>query len=295
MKNIKPIILTLLIAFSSIHYSFATENDTLLSLPEDKNLWELIIGIEKKAIEINSAEYVKSESKYSQYDKYMFGGDKAGKKEYLKNENGNYVITTNYSYTSIIVMFLLFAFSISAVLIFIERFMAVQRALKGEKDFMQKINSFISEGNLNGAKQYCQSTENPIARMIGKGLSRVGKPMKDITTSIENVGKLEISKLERRLSILATISGVAPMLGFLGTVLGMVKVFQNMSKEASFQIGSLSGGIMEAMITTVGGLIVGIVAYIAYNYLVSKVEKVIHNMEGASIEFIDILEAPGNS
>jgi len=295
MKNIKPIILTLLIAFSSIHYSFATENDTLLSLPEDKNLWELIIGIEKKAIEINSAEYVKSESKYSQYDKYMFGGDKAGKKEYLKNENGNYVITTNYSYTSIIVMFLLFAFSISAVFIFIERFMAVQRALKGEKDFMQKINSFISEGNLNGAKQYCQSTENPIARMIGKGLSRVGKPMKDITTSIENVGKLEISKLERRLSILATISGVAPMLGFLGTVLGMVKVFQNMSKEASFQIGSLSGGIMEAMITTVGGLIVGIVAYIAYNYLVSKVEKVIHNMEGASIEFIDILEAPGNS
>ena len=295
MKNIKPIILTLLIAFSTINYSFATENDTLLSLPEDKNLWELIIGIEKKAIEINSAEYVKSESKYSQYDKYMFGGDKAGKKEYLKNENGNYVITTNYSYTSIIVMFLLFAFSISAVFIFIERFMAVQRALKGEKDFMQKINSFISEGNLNGAKQYCQSTENPIARMIGKGLSRVGKPMKDITTSIENVGKLEISKLERRLSILATISGVAPMLGFLGTVLGMVKVFQNMSKEASFQIGSLSGGIMEAMITTVGGLIVGIVAYIAYNYLVSKVEKVIHNMEGASIEFIDILEAPGNS
>ena len=192
-------------------------------------------------------------------------------------------------------MFLLFAFSISAVFIFIERFMAVQRALKGEKDFMQKINSFISEGNLNGAKLYCQSTENPIARMIGKGLSRVGKPMKDITTSIENVGKLEISKLERRLSILATISGVAPMLGFLGTVLGMVKVFQNMSKEASFQIGSLSGGIMEAMITTVGGLIVGIVAYIAYNYLVSKVEKVIHNMEGASIEFIDILEAPGNS
>ena len=109
--------------------------------------------------------------------------------------------------------------------------------------------------------------------------------MKDITTSIENIGKLEISKLERRLSMLATISGVAPMLGFLGTVLGMVKVFQNMSKEKTFEIASLSGGIMEAMITTVGGLIVGIVAYVAYNYLVSKVDKVIHNMEGASIEF----------
>ena len=152
---------------------------------------------------------------------------------------------------------------------------------------------WLFKGNLTEAKQLCQSSENPIARMVEKGISRVGKPMKDITTSIENIGKLEISKLERRLSMLATISGVAPMLGFLGTVLGMVKVFQNMSKEETFEIASLSGGIMEAMITTVGGLIVGIVAYVAYNYLVSKVEKVIHNMEGASIEFIDILEAPG--
>jgi len=158
---------------------------------------------------------------------------------------------------------------------------------------MNKINNYVSDGKLDAAKQLCQSTENPIARMVEKGLNRIGKPMKDITTSIENVGKLEISKLERRLSMLATISGVAPMLGFLGTVLGMVKVFQNMSKESTFEIASLSGGIMEAMITTVGGLIVGIIAYMAYNYLVSKVEKVIHNMEGASLEFLDILEAPG--
>ena len=198
-----------------------------------------------------------------------------------------------YSLTSLVVMSLLFIFSFVAVYVFIERFMAVQRALKGKKDFMQKINDFVTKGNLSEAKQLCQSSENPIARMVEKGISRVGKPMKDITTSIENIGKLEISKLERRLSMLATISGVAPMLGFLGTVLGMVKVFQNMSKEKTFEIASLSGGIMEAMITTVGGLIVGIVAYVAYNYLVSKVEKVIHNMEGASIEFIDILEAPG--
>jgi biopolymer transport protein ExbB len=198
-----------------------------------------------------------------------------------------------YSLTSLIVMSLLFIFSFVAIYVFIERFMAVQRALKGKKDFMQKINEYVTKGNLTEAKQLCQSSENPIARMVEKGISRVGKPMKDITTSIENIGKLEISKLERRLSMLATISGVAPMLGFLGTVLGMVKVFQNMSKEKTFEIASLSGGIMEAMITTVGGLIVGIVAYVAYNYLVSKVEKVIHNMEGASIEFIDILEAPG--
>ena len=202
-------------------------------------------------------------------------------------------ISGEYSLTSLIVMSLLFLFSFIAIYVFIERFMTIQRALKGEKDFMKKINDFVLKGNLNAAKDHCNSSNNPIARMIEKGLSRVGKPMKDIATSIENIGKLEISKLERRLSMLATISGVAPMLGFLGTVLGMVKVFQNMSKEKTFEIASLSGGIMEAMITTVGGLIVGIVAYVAYNYLVSKVEKVIHNMEGASIEFLDILEAPG--
>jgi biopolymer transport protein ExbB len=202
-------------------------------------------------------------------------------------------ISGEYSMTSLIVMSLLFIFSFTAIYVFIERLMTIQKALKGKKDFMQKINDFVLEGNLNGAKEHCKSSNNPIARMIEKGLQRVGKPMKDITTSIENIGKLEISKLERRLSMLATISGVAPMLGFLGTVLGMVKVFQNMSKEKTFEIASLSGGIMEAMITTVGGLIVGIVAYVAYNYLVSKVDKVIHNMEGASIEFIDILEAPG--
>ena len=202
-------------------------------------------------------------------------------------------VSGEYSLTSLIVMSLLFLFSFIANYVFIERFMTIQRALKGEKDFMQKINDFVLKGNLNEAKEHCNSSNNPIARMIEKGLSRVGKPMKDIAISIENIGKLEISKLERRLSMLATISGVAPMLGFLGTVLGMVKVFQNMSKEKTFEIASLSGGIMEAMITTVGGLIVGIVAYVAYNYLVSKVEKVIHNMEGASIEFLDILEAPG--
>ena len=202
-------------------------------------------------------------------------------------------VSGEYSLTSLIVMSLLFLFSFIAIYVFIERFMTIQRALKGEKDFMQKINDFVLKGNLNEAKEHCNSSNNPIARMIEKGLSRVGKPMKDIAISIENIGKLEISKLERRLSMLATISGVAPMLGFLGTVLGMVKVFQNMSKEKTFEIASLSGGIMEAMITTVGGLIVGIVAYVAYNYLVSKVEKVIHNMEGASIEFLDILEAQG--
>jgi biopolymer transport protein ExbB len=124
-------------------------------------------------------------------------------------------ISGEYSLTSLIVMSLLFLFSFIAIYVFIERFMTIQRALKGEKDFMQKINDFVLKGNLNEAKEHCKSSNNPIARMIEKGLSRVGKPMKDIAISIENIGKLEISKLERRLSMLATISGVAPMLGFL--------------------------------------------------------------------------------
>ncbi len=183
--------------------------------------------------------------------------------------------------------------SILAVYIFVERFLAVQKALKGEKNFMDNIKNYVKQGDLNGAKNLCATTNNPLARMVGKGISRIGKPMKDIAASVENVGKLEIGNLEQRLSVLATISGVAPMIGFLGTVIGMISTFHKMTNEG-VEIDSLAGGIMQAMVTTVAGLIVGIVAYVAYNYLVSKVEKVIHEMEGASIEFLDILEEPGN-
>lgn len=183
--------------------------------------------------------------------------------------------------------------SILAVYIFVERFLAVQKALKGEKSFMDNIKNMVKQGDLNGAKNLCTTTNNPLARMVGKGITRIGKPMKDIAASVENVGKLEIGKLEQRLSVLATISGVAPMIGFLGTVIGMITTFHQMSNEG-VEIDSLAGGIMQAMVTTVAGLVVGIVAYVAYNYLVSKVEKVIHEMEGASIEFLDILEEPGH-
>ena len=130
--------------------------------------------------------------------------------------------------------------------------------------------------------------------MVEKGISRIGKPLQDITSSIENVGKLEIYQLEKRLSLLATASGVAPMIGFLGTTLGMVRVFNAMKFETSIQLPTISGGIMEAMITTVAGLVVGIMAYMSYNYLVAKVDKVIHTMEGASIDFLDLLNEPGN-
>ncbi len=187
----------------------------------------------------------------------------------------------------------LFICSAIAIYIFVERFMAIRRALKEERDFMNKIKDYVLDGKLDSAKTLCGSTDNPMARMIEKGIARIGKPIKDIAATIENVGKLEVYKLEARMSILATIAGAAPMIGFLGTVLGMIQTFHNMANEG-VEIQSLSGGIMQAMVTTVAGLIVGIIAFVAYNYLVAKVEKVIQKMEGSSIAFLDILEAPGN-
>lgn len=201
--------------------------------------------------------------------------------------------TGSYSLTSILIMTILFVLSLFAIYIFIERFLSVQRALKEERDFMAKIKDYVNDGKLDAAKQLCTSTDNPMARMIGKGISRIGKPIKDIAGSIENVGKLEVYRLEARMSVLATIAGIAPMIGFLGTVLGMIKTMHVMSNEG-VEIQSLSGGIFEAMFTTVGGLIVGIIAYVFYNYLVSKVAKVIQKMEGSSIEFLDILDTPSN-
>ncbi len=202
-------------------------------------------------------------------------------------------VTGAISWTSVIVMGLLFFLSILTIYIFIERFLTIRKSLQGENDLIRKVKDYVEDGKLDAAKQVCAATDNPVARMVLKGLNRIGKPMEDIATSIENVAKLEVYRLEARISILATIAGAAPMLGFLGTVLGMVSTFSTISKSTTFQLPDLAGGIFEAMITTVGGLVVGIIAYVFYNYLVSKVEKVIQKMEGGSIEFLDILEAPG--
>ncbi|MDG1159534.1 MAG: MotA/TolQ/ExbB proton channel family protein [Flavobacteriales bacterium] len=183
--------------------------------------------------------------------------------------------------------------SIIAIYIFFERTFAITKALKEEKDFMNKIKDYIHDGKLDSAKNLCSTSHTPIARMLGKGIARIGKPLKDISASIENVGKLEIYSLEKNLSLLATIAGVAPMIGFLGTVIGMVQVFVQMEVAGSVEVQDISAGTKQAMVTTIVGLIVGIIAYMAYNYLVGKVSKVIHKMEASSIEFIDILEEPG--
>ncbi len=185
--------------------------------------------------------------------------------------------------------------SIIAVYIFAERWMAIQRASKQDKDFMNRIKDYVSEGKLDAARSLCLSENTPVARMIDKGVARIGKPMDDVSASIENAGKLEIYKLEKGLPVLATVAGAAPMIGFLGTVIGMISTFHAMKISGNgVEIENLSGGIMQAMVTTVAGLVIGIVAYIAYNTLVVKVDKVVHGMERQSIEFIDLLETPSN-
>jgi len=188
----------------------------------------------------------------------------------------------------------LFILSIYTVIIFIERNRAINRALKEEQNFMDKIKDYITEGKLDSAKNLCATTQTPVARMLEKGIKKIGKPIKDIAASIENVGKLEVYSLEKNLSGLATIAGAAPMLGFLGTVIGMVQVFLSMESTGSVDVNAIAGGTKVAMMTTIVGLIVGIIAYVAYNYLVARVTKAINKMEATSIDFLDILDEPGN-
>lgn len=183
--------------------------------------------------------------------------------------------------------------SIVSVYIFIERTQAINKALKEEGNFMEKIKEYINQGKLDSARNLCATTRTPVARMIEKGIMRIGKDMSDIKAAIENVGKLEIYTLEKNVSFLATSSGAAPMLGFLGTVIGMVGVFRSIQVNGP-DLASMGGDMMLAMITTVVGLIVGIISYVAYNTLVARIGKVIHKMEARAVEFIDILEQPTN-
>ena len=183
--------------------------------------------------------------------------------------------------------------SFVAVYIFIERWFTIKNSARVDQNFMNRIKDYIIEGKVDSAHALCQSTDNPVARMIDKGISRIGRPLNDVNAAIENVGRLEIYKLEKGLPTLATVAGGAPMLGFLGTVIGMVQAFQKMSTAGNnIDVGQLSGGIYTALITTVAGLIVGIIAYFAYNTLVARVDKVINNMEASSSEFIDLLNEP---
>ncbi|MDB9775251.1 MotA/TolQ/ExbB proton channel family protein [Vicingaceae bacterium] len=193
----------------------------------------------------------------------------------------------------IIIMSTLFILSILAVYIFVERYLSITKASKEDENFMNQIKDFIHDGKIDAAKALCKSTPSPIARMIEKGVNRIGKPLGDIAAAIENTGKLELYKLETNLASLATISGAAPMIGFLGTVIGMVLAFHEMAAAGgNIDVAMLAEGIYTAMVTTIAGLVVGIVAYIGYNTLVAKVEKVVFRMEARTTEFLDILNEP---
>lgn len=180
-----------------------------------------------------------------------------------------------------------------AVFIFFERFWAIRKASAVDVNFMNRIREQIFDGKISAAIQLCRSTNTPIARMVEKGIERIGRPLSDVNSSIENVGNLEVSKLENGLPILATIAGGAPMIGFLGTVLGMVQTFMDMSAAGgTVDMSLLAGGMYVAMVTTVGGLTAGVPAYFGYNYLVARIEKLVFQMEANSIAFMDILNQP---
>lgn len=183
--------------------------------------------------------------------------------------------------------------SVLAVYIFIERYFAIKKASQTDINFMNRIKDYIHDDKIDSALALCQSTYSPVARMIEKGIQRIGRPLNDINAAIETVGNLEISKLEKGLPTLATVSGAAPMIGFLGTVMGMIRAFYDMSNAGNnIDVSLLSNGIYTAMVTTVAGLMVGIVGYLAYNILVAKVEKVVFQLEANTSEFMDLLNEP---
>ncbi len=180
-----------------------------------------------------------------------------------------------------------------AVYIYFERLFAIKSASKTDKNFMSQIKDHVVSGNIESAKVRCAQENSPVARLTAKGISRIGTPLEDINTAIENAGRLEVYKLEKNVSTLATIAGAAPMIGFLGTVIGMVLAFHELATSSGqAEMGLLAEGIYTAMTTTVAGLIVGIIAYIGYNHLVVKTDKVVHQMEATAVDFLDLLNEP---
>lgn len=207
--------------------------------------------------------------------------------EEVKESIFDYIIAGGITMIPLAILFVL------AIYLFVERYMAIRRADSDPQQFMQTVRSYILKGNIEEAKTFCIRENSPFSRMILKGINRLGSPLRDIASAIEAVGNLEILQLEKRLGILATIAGAAPMLGFFGTVLGMIQAFSKIAKlQGSVSPEKLAGPISTAMVTTAGGLAVGVIAYVGYNYLVNLVGRVIYKMESTSTEFADLLEEP---
>mgnify|MGYP003574959094 CR=1 FL=1 len=179
------------------------------------------------------------------------------------------------------------------LIIFIERYLTIRKASRDENNLMQQVKSSIITGKLESAIAICRNSNTPLGRMLQKGLLRIGRPIKDIEGAIENVGKLEVSKLEKNISILGIVAGIAPMLGFIGTISGVIRIFYNISLSDNISMGIIAGGLYEKMITSAAGLMIGVLAYIGYHILNIMVDRVILKMETDAVEFIDLLEEPG--
>lgn len=194
---------------------------------------------------------------------------------------------------SIVIISVLFVMLAVALYIYFERILAIKAASQIDKNFMNQIKDHVVGGKLESAKILCAQTDSPVARLTEKGISRIGKPLDDINAAIENAGTLEVYKLEKNFNILASIAGAAPMIGFLGTVIGMILAFHQMATSSGqAEMGALASGIYTAMTTTVAGLTVGIIAYLGYNHLVNRADKVVHKMEANAVEFLDLLNEP---
>lgn len=191
-----------------------------------------------------------------------------------------------------IIMIPILILSIVATYVFIERYLTIRRHITSDVAFMNNIRDFVLSGKTDSALTLCRNTEKPIARMIEKGISRLGKPIKEIEESIEIAGKFEVYDLEKNIQILAVIAGIAPMFGFLGTIIGVIKIFFNISMTSDVSIGSVSAGLYTKMVTSAAGLIVGIVAYIGYHWLNIILNKAIHQLEWNAMNFIDLLKSP---
>jgi biopolymer transport protein ExbB len=191
-----------------------------------------------------------------------------------------------------VIMYPLALMWIIAVYIFVERLLTINKAARVPESFMNNVRSLVERGDMNGAKMVCAQNDTPIARIVEKGIARIGKPIENIEKAMENIGRLELYKLEKNMVFLTIIAGVAPMFGFLGTIAGMIQTFFNISITSDITLGTIAGGIYVKMVTSATGLIIGIMAYIGYSYLNAQIDKVVNKMEGASAEFIDVLHAP---
>jgi biopolymer transport protein ExbB len=190
------------------------------------------------------------------------------------------------------IMYPLYILLVAAIFVFTERLIAIRKASRIDDNFMRIIRDNIVTGNVNSARSLTKNTNNPVARMIDKGIQRIGKPIDAIEKSMENVGKLEMYQMEKNLSILSLIAGIAPMFGFLGTIIGMVQLFYGIASTGEYTLNTIAGGIYTKMITSGTGLIIGLIAYVAHNYLSTQIDKTVNKMEIASAEFMDILQEP---